>query len=498
MIYQEFNFKNYKGIREQSIPIVQNGKPMVLLGRNESGKTTLMSGILHIFAHLRNPDLHEDKALLSPLIPTMNPSFNGTMQLGCVINSEHDEKIRFTITYGIEAGVYSGNRTYEYYINNTKLESTAEIRKIKNRLKTEAPAIWHYEDFRDKVKEVIYYSTTENILSIKTIEKTALQDRSDGQNINIATYSNHVKSPSNVAWQKILDDLLCYTKEFKDKPHKSGTFQKDVVDYIQKHRKAGESTYANRLYLMEEVLNTHISRAWQKISKENFQGKILFQADNQTNGIDGNSYKKYCFKVQEAGIIDDIKSRSSGFNWYFTFILYTELRKNRDKNAIFLLDEPASNLHPESQEELLKAINSLAKDVTVMYSTHSPYLLSAANIDNIYICTNSRNRRKNSPDKNNNMKYTRYDPAKKAHADIRPIHDYFYHTIAPSLTEYLRNSSEKHDVQSLSQMLKEKFNVNIAYFKKYYLPMIQQHGLPIYKVILNTVTNVTKITSMLE
>lgn len=74
-----------------------------------------------------------------------------------------------------------------------------------------------------------------------------------------------------------------------------------------------------------------------------------------------------------------IKNRSKGFFWFFNFVMKLEF--NPDKagdldNAIYLLDEPGSYLHPYAQTKLCKKIKEISEQNTVIFSTHSHYLLN--------------------------------------------------------------------------------------------------------------------------
>ena len=45
---------------------------------------------------------------------------------------------------------------------------------------------------------------------------------------------------------------------------------------------------------------------------------------------------------------------------------------------IFIIDEPAAMLHPSAQREVLNELMELTqRGITVVYSTHSPYLIPA-------------------------------------------------------------------------------------------------------------------------
>lgn len=61
-----------------------------------------------------------------------------------------------------------------------------------------------------------------------------------------------------------------------------------------------------------------------------------------------------------------------------------KLRKRSGK-PVFLIDEPASNLHSTAQQNMINDFRALAKDTSVIYTTHSQYLVSLENIRNTLI-----------------------------------------------------------------------------------------------------------------
>ncbi|WP_331738548.1 AAA family ATPase [Embleya sp. NBC_00896] len=70
--------------------------------------------------------------------------------------------------------------------------------------------------------------------------------------------------------------------------------------------------------------------------------------------------------------------RSRGFVWFFSFLAYfNELEAAEDNNLVLLLDEPGLSLHGRAQEDLLRLIDErLAPDHQVLYTTHSPFMVS--------------------------------------------------------------------------------------------------------------------------
>jgi len=71
--------------------------------------------------------------------------------------------------------------------------------------------------------------------------------------------------------------------------------------------------------------------------------------------------------------------RSSGFVWFFSFLVwFYQLRQLYGNNLIILLDEPGLSLHARAQADLLRYINEqLRPHYQVIYTTHSPFMISA-------------------------------------------------------------------------------------------------------------------------
>lgn len=65
---------------------------------------------------------------------------------------------------------------------------------------------------------------------------------------------------------------------------------------------------------------------------------------------------------------------SAGRRWYFTYYF---MKNTLNKGDMFIIDEPAAMLHPVAQKEVLTDLKKLAKQgIKVVYSTHSPYLIT--------------------------------------------------------------------------------------------------------------------------
>jgi 5S rRNA maturation endonuclease (ribonuclease M5) len=97
------------------------------------------------------------------------------------------------------------------------------------------------------------------------------------------------------------------------------------------------------------------------------------------------------FFIQDEGYFS-INQRSLGFRWFFSFLLFTKYRGCRARNTtnvLFLLDEPASNLHTTAQLRLQKSLGEMAKsNYRFIYTTHSQYLINPKWLESTYIVKN--------------------------------------------------------------------------------------------------------------
>ncbi|MCJ8306851.1 MAG: AAA family ATPase [Nitrosopumilus sp.] len=72
-----------------------------------------------------------------------------------------------------------------------------------------------------------------------------------------------------------------------------------------------------------------------------------------------------------------LNRRAEGFKWTFSFIVNfaAETQRSELKEAILLLDEPARNLHPTQQMGISDLLKNLAGSNQVLYATHSPFMI---------------------------------------------------------------------------------------------------------------------------
>jgi predicted ATP-dependent endonuclease of OLD family len=104
---------------------------------------------------------------------------------------------------------------------------------------------------------------------------------------------------------------------------------------------------------------------------------------------------KLCLIIQDdTGGSFTIDERSPGFQYYFSFLvnkLYTK-SINKNRNTIFLLDEPGNNLHPQGSKDLLKSFDEISKDSQIIFTTHNPFLTIRNCIDSLVFVNKDSNK----------------------------------------------------------------------------------------------------------
>ncbi len=377
MKFINFSFNNFKGISNVTIDIQDLSKPLCLLGLNESGKTTILKAIDRIGDLCKGGELKNgDRLEIRP----KGVDFTGVVRLetDIILDTEDVELIKQKIKKDeTRDALLSSERQiikvkFEYHfkehsfthhiININNINISDDLEKSENKtmltffkevINQNIPTILYYDDFMFDMPDKIYFDT------------------------------EHLQTPiekdkeHNKIWTEILEDIYKATIT-------TGSFVEHIVEWLSNNPE-DNNTIDNRLNKVSDQLNKMIIDKWNDISKnESSFTSIIIKS------IDSN-YSQFNISVKANNNTFKIHERSIGFRWFFAFLIFTEFRKNREKNMIFLLDEPASNLHASAQEKIRDALQNLCSDANVIYSTHSHYLLDYNNFENILLIKNECN-----------------------------------------------------------------------------------------------------------
>lgn len=376
MIYKSFKINNFKGVKETTVDLA-NTRIITLVGLNESGKTSIMEAIRLFYQMIKGEE---------PPVKQLNEirpkgiAFTGAIEISSDLLFEDSDKRKiekywkqdlnkrsqleipdkFAYDYKIIFDLHTYKKTERLCTFSTKTASSKRSlhdtdkkswEKLVSFIKENiVPEILYYDDF--------IFQIPEKIVFVKSgIEET-----------------DEVTNENNKIWQLVISDIL---KSVNDKM----SFQSHVVDVWETDKDAA----INRLAQMEKALDEKITDRWGDLfgkNKINFKEIKLepeYAADKLYVSFKIRTESKQEFLVKE---------RSKGFKWFFSFLLFTEFRKKRTPNILFLLDEPASNLHSSAQAKILEALYELSKDALVIYSTHSHHLIKPEWLAGAYVCIN--------------------------------------------------------------------------------------------------------------
>ncbi|MFA7307832.1 MAG: AAA family ATPase [Hyphomicrobium sp.] len=80
-----------------------------------------------------------------------------------------------------------------------------------------------------------------------------------------------------------------------------------------------------------------------------------------------------------------LRTRSRGFVWFFSFLAWYEDIKRQKQNVILLLDEPGLSLHGRAQADLLRYFEAELSAHQLIYTTHSPFMIDPAKFERVRI-----------------------------------------------------------------------------------------------------------------
>ena len=252
----------------------------------------------------------------------------------------------------------------------------SEMREFSNNihvLASEEPKIIsEWEKVSENIEDIF-----DKLLS-GTTELTALENFiEDYLHPRFVYFSDYKKIYGNI-------NLNEYIKEYKGE-------RVEGIEYVEEFDKA--ETVKNLFYLAEldiEGLEEYHNSPSKLIKYLNAASNRLTTRLNPAWKGDpihvdlrynpGNIMSVVISDVHKDGTVTNtglLNRRAEGFQWTFSFIVNfaAETQKAELKEAILLLDEPARNLHPIQQRGISDLLKNLAGSNQVLYATHSPFMI---------------------------------------------------------------------------------------------------------------------------
>jgi predicted ATP-dependent endonuclease of OLD family len=407
MKFNSFTIKNFKGIEKATFNIKRNsGNIFTIIGLNESGKTTILEAINFLTSKnfedhqaVVNKDSSIEPENFIELIPLAKlANFNDSISVEVsaelseddiiVIKKHMQEKAKEKPSFRKDIIFHDKNITIERRIT------------FKNSKKIEAGNYWTVNVFfKNGRKQTLLLDSDEEWQDMITLIRTTLIPKV----LFFPTFSfdfpEIIFLEDNPQLQGKEANVDKYYRDILTRILKIADPTTDLNTHVLARLKSGvpeEVGMAEHMLLkMETVISDKFFKRWDDIFKKDkrLQSRRDIKIKYYPYQYPNNSMSTFTlsFQMNEGGNIYNIAQRSLGFRWFFSFILFTEIQAcgTVDRNVIFLLDEPAANLHSSAQEQILSSFKDMSKSGhQIIFSTHSQYLIEPNWLENAYICKN--------------------------------------------------------------------------------------------------------------
>ncbi|MFD2904242.1 AAA family ATPase [Sphingobacterium anhuiense] len=193
-------------------------------------------------------------------------------------------------------------------------------------------------------------------------------------------YDEYYALPSRISIEKL------EANELTDNEFKTAKAFFELADINTKEILKADNfeDFIAELEATEAIISDELFKYWQT----NKNLSITFQIDKVPSTDQRNNTQivehVLDIRVKSKGVSLSLKNRSKGFNWFFSFLVwFKKIQEDQDSNYILLLDEPGLNLHASAQADLLKFLEDLSENYQIIYTTHSPFMISSENLDRV-------------------------------------------------------------------------------------------------------------------
>ena len=419
MRYTKFTIKNFKGIRDLTIDLSKQpyNRIHTFVGLNESGKTTILEAINTTMTRYNKATVHK-------LVPKhLKANFSDEISIIAIVEVDPDDNRRILEKFQ-ELG-YSDYIAIDSFTINVACE-------FENSRPKDPVSYWGFAPHVKKIEDADYieldaddndWQTIVKYITVSLMPRIVyyehfLFDFPD----RIYLHGDKSNARNNKPYREIIEDIV-------QEIIPSGSIETSLYDnYTSSENGAGDIFDAVKSKL-EEYISIHVFDSWGQLFNSS-SAKVVLKF-----GIESDKTNKKDFyveiKIKENLDLFFISERSMGFRWFFSFLFFILFRKNRKTDlgeTLFLLDEPASNLHSTAQKRLLETFERFVEDKTrplkLLYTTHSHHMINPKWLEGAFVVKNEAVDY-NEPFGNRNVTNITAVPYKRFVAEYPDQQDYF-------------------------------------------------------------------------
>ena len=167
---------------------------------------------------------------------------------------------------------------------------------------------------------------------------------------------------------------------------REATVERHINERISSDNPAEKTALTQLLLTLGGKVAADVFESWGKI----FNLPANSKRATFKEGVDEEGKRYLELYIEENNSLYYVDERSLGFKWFFVFYLVTKYKATTtSQNVVFLLDEPASNLHASAQAKLLECLEELSESSTIIYTTHSHHMINPKWLENTYVVRNA-------------------------------------------------------------------------------------------------------------
>lgn len=404
MRFKTFKVKNFKGIRQ--IRFDFEAKPQssiyTLVGLNESGKTTILEALDYltgVYADSQD-SLRALNSAYSELDPyTLLPIgkraiFNDIISVEATYSLDEQDKKALCDFLVNKLGFVQANSTDEIVVER---RHTFEDSKIKP---GGTSSYWtvnvrgsYRKTGKRKLKEkdlAASGETREDWLKVVEFLKKLLPPAIYFPNF-LFDFPNkiYLEDKENTTTEEARRDRTYRTvlQDVLDAVGKGADLSRHVLARAKSSNRHDQQALESVVLSMDGHMTRTVFGNWDKIfGRKPGDRQIVTNCDIDEDGR--------CFlrlRIKNNNQFYEINELSLGFRWFFSFLLLTQyrgFRRDVPKNMLFLLDEPASNLHQSAQRQLLGSFDKV-ENCSIVYTTHSHHMINPAWLESTYVVKNA-------------------------------------------------------------------------------------------------------------
>ncbi|MDD0997868.1 MULTISPECIES: AAA family ATPase [Pseudomonas] len=401
----DFEIKNYKGIVSTRVELAGRlDNPVVtLIGLNESGKTTILEAISQFVSSDRSVSRlyffsPENKDQFTFIPASKKGAFTGTVSIAATVELEaHDlESIRALVgRAGLEVDTEALAKPFkiarEFSFENSEPKSRIASLGFDFRVRPVGEGEFEVYAQPDDEYENLWKRTADLIeASIPKVAYFPTFLINVPEQISLA--SNDHEGYEKRHYREIVERIIKFAGYDVDRdvsrPIEAYRAANGADWYEKFQRSAAKGQIDNVFQQVSNALSAEVIGGWRRVLSRNATAKRV-DLKWTVGGVD-NPTAVVSFVVSNRDTTYKIAERSIGFRWFFTFLLLTGFKLEREnQHKIYVFDEPAANLHSRAQAELLGYFEKMAASGDkIIYSTHSHHMVNPKWLSGAYIIEN--------------------------------------------------------------------------------------------------------------